>query len=96
LYSSFSGSVTSGINSSPSAGTDTINIVVTSAGLGPLELSFDYWTYWGGDPPGEFYTTAYTRTKTAIASGTNYVNVSVYHGPNAGPHILTAYIWQRG
>lgn len=97
LYSTFSGSVTGSINSSSAAGTDTINIVVTSAGLGPLELAFDYWTYWGSSStPGVFYTTSYTRSKTAIVGGTNYVNVSVFHDTNAGPHILTAYIWQRG
>ena len=96
LYSTFSGSVTGSINSSSAAGTDTITMNVSNAGLGPLELAFDYWTYWGSDPYGEFYTTAYKRTKTAIVSGTNQIVVSVYHGANAGPHILTAYIWQRG
>ncbi len=95
LYSTYSGSVTGSINGSSAAGTDTITMSVTGAGLGPLELAFDYWTYWGSNPAGEFYTTAYKRTKSGIVSGTNQIVVSVYHGPDAGPHILTAYIWQR-
>lgn len=97
LYSTYSGSVTGSINYSGAAATDTITIYGSGMGLGPLELAFDYWVYQGGNPSvaGEFYTTSYTRGKTAISGGTNYINVGVYHGLNAGPHILTAYIWQR-
>lgn len=94
LYRAYSGSVTGSINSSSAAATDTITIN-TSGSLGVPEIGFDYWVWWGTpSTPGEFYITSCKRLTTSVSGGTNQTQVNVYHTANAGPHILTAYIWQ--
>lgn len=94
LYRAYSGSVTGSINSSSAAATDTITIT-TGGALGVPEIGFDYWVWWGTpSTPGEFYITSCKRLITAVSGGTNQTQVNVYHTANAGPHILTAYIWQ--
>lgn len=94
LYRAYSGSVTGSINGSSSAATDTITIT-TGGSLGVPEIGFDYWVWWGSPGvAGEFYITSCKRMITAVSGGTNQTQVNVYHGYAAGPHILTAYIWQ--
>jgi hypothetical protein len=93
LKQTATGIVTGSANTSPAAATDIV-IMVVGGSLGVVEVDFDYWVYWGGSPPAmqEFEVTKVKRQK--LGSGDNRHEVQVYHAANAGPHIITARLWQ--
>lgn len=88
-----SGSLTSSINSSSAANTDTIDIQAgggsgTNRGIPAVYVSFDYWTYWGSfGPLINWYVTNVERHVTS--GGNNYIRVQMFHGANGGAHVYS-------